>query len=323
MITLLEQIQITEKTNPSKSFVVEDVHITPECAKFVLEKRNGKNRNLIQRNIVGLTGDILANGWIYGSVIYFYRDKQNRTILFDGQHRLESIKRAGKAVQGIVGFDFGEAYRLIVDTVAVRSFAQNLAIAGYSYSGVLDGIVRILLVNQRKIYPYHVLHQQAPSKLSFSNSVKQKFFDVEKERLIESVNYIASMFRKGPMSTKDRIYSLLYYHGCFILNKPKETRLFFELLASGLGLSNVHPVYHVREFIMKAKTHPSYQKLGFLRTLPLILGFNLFMTGRTYKSVDRFTRAVDNYVAASGNGVYIVEPDDAMVSFPFDSWKKV
>ena len=291
------------------------VIITPDCARFVLKNRARKNRLLKIGAINRIISDIRQDNWLPGQPFFFVQNEGKITELIDGYHRLTAISRADKAVPAYVGFNFPEKLSGLLDQGTSRTFSQVLSMKEYKYTKILDGVVSSLLANRVAGIPYHIFHYTANSNLPFSISDKLNYFYCHKEQIVESVNWTSHLFAKGPLATRDKFYSLLHYHGTYILKRPKATAQFMTLLATGVGLTESNPVLAVREFILEHKKTSNYIKVGLLRSLPLVLGFNLFVTGditgkifrKEWKkySVSKFKRLVLSHVNSGGKDIDI------------------
>lgn len=313
LLTLFQEV--TEVEGYLKKEFFSKVIITPECARFVLKNISRKNRLLKTGAINRIISDIKQGNWLAGQPLFFVQNENKITELIDGYHRLTAISRAGIPVPAYIGFNFPERLSGLLDQGTSRTFSQVLSMKEYKYTKIIDGVVSSLLANRVAGIPYHIFHYSANSNLPFSISDKLNYFYCHKEKIIESVNWTSLLFAKGPLATKDKFYSLLHYHGSHILKRPKTTSQFMTLLATGVGLTENNPVLAVREFILEHKKTANYIKTGLIRSLPLVLGFNLYVTGdvtgkifrKEWKkySVSKFKRLVLSHVNSGGQNVDI------------------
>jgi hypothetical protein len=108
----------------SQDIIAEVVTITPTVATTWL-KCNHNNRPVRKRHVAFLAREILLGNWqLNGQPIVIGEDEQ----VLDGQHRLFAIIESGKAVQSLVVYGITpDAFRTI-DTGAVRTGADALAL---------------------------------------------------------------------------------------------------------------------------------------------------------------------------------------------------
>lgn len=113
-----------------KNIVAEVLTITPRDATEWL-RCNKNNRPVRKRHVEFLAGEITAGNWqINGQAIVIAEDEQ----VLDGQHRLFAIIEAGKPIQSLVVYGITpEAFRTI-DTGAVRTGADALALHFHEYT---------------------------------------------------------------------------------------------------------------------------------------------------------------------------------------------
>lgn len=107
-----------------QDIVAEVVTITPEQATQWL-RCNKNNRPVRRRHVAFLAEEMLAGNWqVNGQAIIIADDEQ----VLDGQHRLLAIIEAGRPVQSMVVYGITpEAFKTI-DTGAVRTGADALAL---------------------------------------------------------------------------------------------------------------------------------------------------------------------------------------------------
>jgi hypothetical protein len=101
---------------PPSDMVSETVMVTPEMARTWLE-RNLVNRPLIPRNVDGIAWDIANGKWtLTHQGIAFNRD----LLLVDGQHRLQAVIAAERAVPMRVSYNVDCDYVAPIDTGCMR-----------------------------------------------------------------------------------------------------------------------------------------------------------------------------------------------------------
>jgi hypothetical protein len=120
-----------------KNIVAEVVTITPTIATEWL-RCNKNNRPVRKRHVEFLAAEILAGNWqVNGQAIVIAEDEQ----VLDGQHRLFAIIEAGKPIQTLVVYGITpEAFRTI-DTGAVRTGADAMALHFHDQTRTVIGAV--------------------------------------------------------------------------------------------------------------------------------------------------------------------------------------
>src|ERR1044072_7644145 len=122
------QLTVFLPTGPV-TITVEDV--TPEMAEAWLNEYNTRNRKLYTDRSTALARDIEHGAWLFnGDAIRFAQDGA-RTVLIDGQHRLEAIHSSGETVLCLVVRGLPLAAQEIIDTGKTRTFGDTLRIEGW------------------------------------------------------------------------------------------------------------------------------------------------------------------------------------------------
>lgn len=121
--------------------------VTPELAAQWLRK-NTHNRNLKERNLQAMVGDMKAGNWKFnGEPIKFAKDGT----LLDGQHRLTAVAQSGLAQDMLIvrGLDKGSQHTM--DAGAVRSAADALKLRGEKNCNTLASGIRLAMAWEKGI----------------------------------------------------------------------------------------------------------------------------------------------------------------------------
>lgn len=115
------------------------ITVTPELAREWLDRHNAVNRNQRPRVIGGYTEDMREDRWKFtGDTVKFGADG----LLYDGQHRLESICRSGKAQRLLVVRGLLPDARPGIDGGANRKVGDDLRIGNTDMRNI-DCVVAI------------------------------------------------------------------------------------------------------------------------------------------------------------------------------------
>lgn len=250
--------------------------ITPEIAKEYL-KRNFNNRPLREKDISFYSNQIKSGLWrLTGQGISF--DKSNK--LIDGQHRLNAIIRANKAVEMLVVRDVSSDTFDVYDTGKNRSAGDVLSINGVKNSVKAASI--IAAYNSIK----SCVKNSKTRELKLTNHIIYEKYS-ENEDLIEECIKIATSCRM-----KFNLISVSSL-GAFIMYTNLDRHHSLEAIKNFLyQLHSIYPddfkcTLRFREFIIKNKMN--YKKIpkSDLNIL-LFYNFNYWLKGNNSFPVNLF-----------------------------------
>lgn len=116
--------EIRDLAESGKHYAVMAI-ITPQVAQAILDKCNGRNRPVRNRQIKFLTAQIESGRFVYnGESIVFATDRH----LNNGQHRLMACASSGKPISVLLVFGVPPEHFSTYDQQAVRGQADVLAI---------------------------------------------------------------------------------------------------------------------------------------------------------------------------------------------------
>lgn len=104
--------------------ISEVTTITPQSAAEWL-KANKNNRPVRRRHVEFLANEILSGNWQVNGQAIVISDQEE---VLDGQHRLMAVIEAGQAIQTLVVYGIGREAFKTIDTGAVRSGSDALAL---------------------------------------------------------------------------------------------------------------------------------------------------------------------------------------------------
>jgi hypothetical protein len=202
--------------------------VTPEmAAKWLHPKINRDNRVVRDNHVEYLAQEILAGKWqVTHQGIAFGKDGR----LIDGQHRLNAIVRAGKAVQCMVSTGLeDEAYK-VVDCGAARVVAD-----------------RIHLVNNTN--QNHVICSAITAYLRATlrrSMGRTAVSEVEDEFLTRAESWQWVGAELSSVASKMRLAAVLASFAVYHFVKPEKAAEFLSGYLSGSNLDELSPVLRLR-----------------------------------------------------------------------------
>lgn len=235
--------------------------ITPKMAAQYLEK-NDTNRPINEKNLNQLTMDMTRDNWhITGETIKFAKNGA----LLDGQHRLMSIVRTGKAQHMYVirGLD-NEAFKYI-DTGKKRSAADVLGIEGIKHPLRIASMSRfVMLFTEGRIL------KAISSASVITNADVSSFVHKNQKQLADSMEYGWNKENKAVPPVLLSSFHFIAYR----LNK-EDAETFCWKLATGENLTRESPIFMLRQKLLADIR--STKKMGRVERVALICkAWNLF-----------------------------------------------
>jgi hypothetical protein len=207
--------------------------ITPEIAKQWLGV-NHRNRRLSNPTVTRLAGIILRDEWMEDCTDAIGLDTDEGVI--NGQHRLNAIIAADRAVRALVLRNVNPDVIKIIDQGMHRTFGQLLDMNGYDYYNVIAGAVDWI---------YKMTNDYERSTPTAARATVPQLLDVFNEHP-KVVNSLDPAFAAWQKTRVDRSI-LTAYHYAFASVDDEAADLFFEQLATGIGVGADTPVYTLRE----------------------------------------------------------------------------
>lgn len=203
--------------------------ITPALAKQYLEKNianRPKDINRLRRYVKA----IAENRWkLNGESIKF----NNEGHLFDGQHRLEAIVSAGKAIQTLVVRNLPRDTFITIDTGKTRTAGDILSIEGYKNSNTLSAALRTYS---------EYLNDKVGIKTAYTNAeimdLAATYPDMDKDVAFALRAYAkCKLIRASILAACHRIFSEI---------DSKTCEEFFNKLINGINLEENSPIHLLR-----------------------------------------------------------------------------
>lgn len=212
------------------------VTMSPLWAEFLL-RNNPNNRPVKKRHLEFLCQQIRSGQWKFnGDAVRVCKDGS----LLDGQHRLMAVVQTGISIDTllVVGMD-QEVFRTI-DTGAVRTAADTLAVAGETNCRNLAAAVI-------------VAHDLMSGKTDFSRARKVSNEDIfllvsRNPEIKQSMRWAKPLYRLAPASI------VVALHYIFSRRSPIKADAFFNSVATGEKLGRYDPEYLLRQRLIDNAT---------------------------------------------------------------------
>lgn len=270
-----------KKTSPGP--VAEITNVSPQIAETWLTG-NTVNRKIRGTAVRQYADDMIAGRWTAnGDAICFSPDGK----LLNGQHRLCAVVAAEVTVPMLVMRNVPQSAMDNMDAGRKRTAADMLGFDGEANSAALASAVKLAL-----LYADGRLYRDSGVQ-SVSNGELREFLE-ENPDLRDSVAFMYASGRSIDLTPTVKIVA----HWLFARSaSTDEADLFFELLASRVGLAAGSPILaldsRIRE-LRKFKTRLSRRdELGLV-----IKAWNYWRSGRTVQKISAKSKAADARIPA-------------------------
>lgn len=215
------------------------VMVSPELAASWLLLNQG-NRNPSKAKIRRFAASIKAGKWILnGETIKFSVSGR----LLDGQSRLKAIVMAGAPALLEIRFDLPDAAQKAMDIGETRKGTHTLEMMGEKYPAILSPALRLIHRWENGALSYK--GQSGGVDVSVLENMEIEPMLKRHEGLKTSVGWIVSTgYKVGSMMPPSEA---AFFHYLFGLASASKRDGFFTALATGLGLTDKSPAYHLRE----------------------------------------------------------------------------
>lgn len=242
--------------------------IGPESAKILLQFNEG-NRKVSDSHVSFLAAEMKKGNFLKTSETIKI-SKTGR--LLDGQHRLHAIIKSGVEIDMVICEGLEDDIFHVLDTGKVRQAKDVLSIKKVQNAAETAASARIIIsINTNKFFN--------PTRISNGDILK---FVEENEELIEIVDHSHKNNRKFRMMTNSAV-SALYFMFSKINHSACED--FFEKYFSGIDLQKEHPIYHLRDKLIRDSVSKS--KLSQNNKIILVATvWNIYRRGSTIKKLE-------------------------------------
>lgn len=256
------------KVDPSAE-TMERILVTPEIAQAWLDKNEG-NRKVKTRHVEALARDMTAGRFLYtADPIRFDTDGR----LIDGQHRLLACVKAGVPFETLVVYGLPPSVQSAIDTNAVRSPSDTLAMMGFHYTSPLASAARLL--HAEKIG--HV----AVTNVAVSKAEILDIIERHKE-LPSSVNDVRH--KRLPTGIPPAQIAVVVYVGRHLLRVPDVASTFLNVMVSGVPFYDGDAAHACRERLIRSAGGGTIMNQG-ARWRLIKHAWNLFSSGQKMQQI--------------------------------------
>ncbi len=225
-----------------KNVKFEQELITPEKAQKFLANNKG-NRQISRRHIDFLREQMISGKWKFTGDMIKISDTGR---LLDGQHRLQAIVQSNTPQIMLIGYGFNEDIFGTIDTGKNRTAADLIAINGFTNAKNMQSMARFVLSFNKGAYTL----PNSRSSTAMTKISNQEILDFvqNNEEMVDIIKFA------GEIYYKIRSISHANLAGLYMLMAKKnqvECDYFFEKYGSGLDLHSKHPIYLLREKLLK------------------------------------------------------------------------
>jgi hypothetical protein len=222
--------------------------VTPAEATLWLDTKNAHNRPLSQSTIERYTQEMKAGRWVHnGSSIVFGKSGN----LLNGQHRLKACVAANKPFDTLIVYGIEDSAFDTIDDGIKRSLADVLAIKGEHNFRLLSTGVRFLWIYATGQIPTRDLRRgQIATKPLLEETLRKH------PGLRQSTKYY-SLLKSRPGGLLVPSGMAIGLHYLFSLVDEAKADKFFDILQSGIGLHEGHPILALRARLISGKRESS------------------------------------------------------------------
>jgi hypothetical protein len=222
--------------------------ITPQEALLWLGTKNHRNRPVSESTVERYTQEIKAGRWkVNGQSISFGKSGN----LLNGQHRLKAIIAANKAIESVVVYGVDDDTFDTIDDGNKRSLADVFAVKQEYKPMLLSAGVRFLWVYATGQIETRDLRRGTIA----TKPLLEKTLD-KHPGLRQSTKFY-SMLKARPGGLLIPAGMAIGLHYLFALVDEKKADEFFNLLQSGVGLNEAHPILSLRARLIAGQKEAS------------------------------------------------------------------
>lgn len=222
--------------------------ITPKEAALWLDTKNAHNRPISLSTVERYTQEIKAGRWKNNGQSIVFGKSGN---LLNGQHRLKAIVAANKSIESLVVWGVEDNTFDTIDDGNKRSLADVFAIGGEGNPGLLSAGVRYLWIySTGQIATKDLRRGKIATKPLLEETLK-------KHPLLRHSTKFYSLLKARPGGLLIPAGMAIGLHYLFALVDEKKADEFFNVLQSGIGLTEGHPILILRARLISGKKESS------------------------------------------------------------------
>lgn len=259
------------------------VMVTPIIAAEWL-KVNTSNRKKKKLNLALVTEEMSKGDWVEGEDSVDFIGFNKKGDLVNGQHTLHGIIASGKSLWLEVKLNMSQRSVEVMDTGFKRTAGDLLAMDSFPNPNEASAIAKFVMLFDEGRY------SDAANSTIKSNSSSTTASNYRVKRFVKSVpdmNDIILDFKKLNKKTH-RILSTSHLCAFYILFRRKSARDaedFFEKLISGAGLSQLSPIYHLREKLLYDRSTKGRKMQLRHKIAYVVLAWNFYREDKRVKSL--------------------------------------
>lgn len=227
-------------------------------AKSYLEKNHSKQRNVSPSHVLHLSQQMKSGQWMMNGEPIIMDEEGG---ILDGQHRLLSIIQSGETIEMMVVRGISKSAFATIDRGKTRSNGNIFAIAGIkNYNQVAACVLGVW--NYRRALKVEIKRDGHPSTFggSLNTYLRPSSQDLlelcekNKDQYSLAVHLAERARKMINVSSGSTIAALSLIDGA----KGEEwVKSFWDQFATGLDLSPISPIYHLRERLIENKSRKS------------------------------------------------------------------
>jgi hypothetical protein len=251
--------------------------VTPEEARELL-KNNPRNRSMYLKNVTKYAFDMGRGAWRLNTAEPIKIAENGR--LIDGQHRLAAIVEAGVPVDMLFAYNVPEDVMDIIDTGMKRTNSDMFQIRGVDSAPLVSSSIRKFLV-------YSTTKNTNPNSINVPYDIIWNEYEKNTEKWNEIIREIKGLTKNFKFVEPSVLTA--WYAICKGIS-PVDSRIFFDKLVTGIGLTEKDPILVLRNLMITGK----YKELnGKLKYAFFIKTWNYFRDKKAI-SVLRFNLLSDD-----------------------------
>lgn len=248
--------------------------ISPKEAALWLDTKNAHNRPISQSTVERYTQEIKAGRWkLNGQSVCFGKSGN----LMNGQHRLKAIVAANKSIETLVVWGVDDSAFDTIDDGNKRSLGDVFAVSGEQNPALLSSGVRFLWV--------YATGQIATRDLRKGTIATKPVLEetLKKHPLLRHSTRFYSLLKQRPGGLLISAGMAIGLHYLFALVDEKKADEFFNVLQSGIGLTEGHPILALRARMISAKRESSSRLTNSATYFYVVTTWNAFASGEPLK----------------------------------------
>jgi hypothetical protein len=223
--------------------------VTPKEAALWLDTKNSHNRPISQSTVDRYAQEMKQKRWVNNAQPIIFGKPSDR--LLNGQHRLKAIVQSGVSVECTVTWGVADSAFDTIDDGNKRSLADVFAVSGEQNPNLLSAGVRFLWVySTGQIETRDLRRGTIATKPILEETLR-------KHPLLRHSTKFYSLLKARPGGLLISAGMAIGLHYLFALVDEKKADEFFNVLQSGIGLTEGHPILLLRARLIAGQKESS------------------------------------------------------------------